>query len=365
MAKQKLDSLIYQAVRKLVDNVDGFLQGQGLQAQELPPSVLRTAADTLLNGFGQSNSVKTGCLFLVFYKVVCPSYNFTTLPVGYRGALGDKLLGAELKQRHITLGQVTAWGENIGAKGHQENFSLRTDARFGAFIQVVSQAPQSEVVKLSLYMAAKFAKSRMLPAVLPPLSPDVLSFVRAKALFKSLAEAEADGSIQQFLVAALLKVLRYKQNIDVITHNFHAADTYDSTAGDIEEFVEGKLLRAYEVTARPDWKNRLPDFRQKMDKAGLTKYIIIATNVNTDEELNEPAALALKIEAIERDIAVVDIMDFLTVMAAELSPEELQNALQEIYRLLTDDKLGGKYRHIETFTGIVGNWLDEVAAQAQ
>lgn len=60
----------------------------------------------------------------------------------------------------------------------------------------------------------------------------------------------------------------------------------------------------------------------------------------------------------------MDILDFLTVMAAELSPEELQNALQEVYRLLTDDKLGGKHRHIKTFTGIVGNWLDEVAAQA-
>ena len=360
MAKQKPDSLIRQAVISLIDTIDRFLQGNGLQTQELPPAHLRKAVDELFNG-KQSASVKTGCLFLAFHKIVNPAYLFDVIPKGARGPDGDKLLGAQLKHRYITFGQVTAWAENVGAKGNQGNFNLRTDGRFSPFINVISQASSGEVKKAALYMASLFAASQALPTVLPPLSAAALSFVRAKALFKRLAEAEAGGSIQQFLVAALLKVLRAKQSIRVETHNFNAADKFDGTAGDIEEFVEDKLLRAYEVTVRPDWKSRLPDFREKMDRAGLHKYIIIAAGVNSDEDLCEPAAMALTLEGVQRDIAVVDIMDFLTVMAAELSAIELQEAIKDVYKLLVTPSLGGKHAHIETYKHIVGKWLDSIA----
>lgn len=363
MAKEKTPNLIHEAVITLLTTIDRFLTGGGLEIHELPPSNLRKAVDNLLNG-KQSASVLTGCLFLTFYKVVNPSYTFDVIPVGSRGAVGDKLLGAELKHRYITLGQVTAWGENVGFKGNQSNFRLDTDSRFSSYIGIISQAENQDIEKAALYMASLFAASQALPALLPALSADTLTFARAKLLFKSLAYAEAGGSIQQFLVAALLKILRAKQNIRVETHNFNAADTYDGTAGDIEEFVDDKLLRAYEVTARPDWKNRLPDFRDKMDRAGLHKYIIIATNVNIDNELREPTAMALRIEAIQRDIAVVDIMDFFTWMAAELSPLELQQALQDVRDMLVNPKLGGKQAHTITYSTIVGDWLDSVAEAA-
>lgn len=358
MPLKKPASLIHAAVATALAAIDRFLAGGSLQADELPPPTLRQAVDELVAG--QKASVKTGCLFLTFYKVVNPAYAFDVIPIGSRGPVGDKLLGAELKRRYITHGQVTAWAENIGAKGNQANFKLATDQRFGGYVAAIAAATQTEVEQTALYMAALFAASQAVPALLPPLSADTLSFVRAKALFKSLAEAEAGGSIQQFLVAALLKVLRAKQSIRVETHNFNAADKFDNTAGDIEEFVEDKLLRAYEVTVRPDWKNRLPDFREKMDRAGLHKYIIIASGVNTDEELREPAAMALTLASTERDIAVVDIMDFLTVMAADLSAAELQEALQEVHKMLVTPSLGGKQTHIQTYVSIVGSWLDSI-----
>jgi len=117
----------------------------------------------------------------------------------------------------------------------------------------------------------------------------------------------------------------------------------------------------YEVTMRPDWKNRLQDFREKMDRFGLHKYIIIAANVNTDEDLREPAAMALTMEGVERDIAVVDIMDFLNWMAAELSAFELQRALQDVGDLLQTPKLGAKQGHIDTYMAVVTGWLGNVA----
>jgi len=364
MAKGLSESHVRAAVEVLLSFIDRFADPDaGLAADELPSRSLRKAVTDLLSG-RQSNSVVTGCLFLTFYKLVHPDYDFNSLPVGYRGQHGDKLLGAELKHRYITLGQVTAWGENIGAKGDQGNFNLRTDNRFGAFITAVSKADPGDIERTAVYMASLFAKSRTIPAVLPALSADTLSFVRAKALFQSLAEAESGGSIQQFLVAALLKVMRAKQGIIVKTHNFNAADKFDNTAGDVEEFIDGTLLRAYEVTMRPDWKNRLPDFRDKMDRVGLQKYIIIASAVNSDKSLCEPAAMALTLESVQRDIAVVDIMDFLTWMAAELSASELQEAIQEVYVLLQHPKLGGKQAHIETYAAVVGNWLDSVAEAA-
>jgi hypothetical protein len=320
---------------------------------------LRNAASNLLK---KSASVRVASLYLVFYKLIKPEYAFEAIPTASRGATGDKWLCANLKERHITLGDITSCFENIGSKGDQGNFNLGTDARFGEFITAARGASQEEIEKLAFYLASLFAESQKVPPVMPALGDDVLSFIRAKDLFKQLVETESGGFIPQFLVAALLKVLRAKQSIQVKTHNPNAADKYDRTAGDIEEFVEGKLLRAYEVTVRPDWKNRLPDFRAKMDLAGLKKYIILAAGVNADEELREPAAMAIRLDSVKRDLAVVDIMDFLTVMAAELSAVELRDAINETNTYLATPALGGKYQYITLFSELVGRWIDTATA---
>jgi hypothetical protein len=359
MARINTESLIYQAVTNTVGAIDRFLSGEGLHLSEVPAAKLRQSIDNLVGN--QSASVRTACLFLTFYKDIEPSYVFDSIPVGSRGAAGDKLLCGKLKERHITLSNITSYFENIGSKGNQGGFNLLTDPRFVGYTSLIKKAEPAEVKKAALYLASLFAASQKVPPALPALSADTLSYVRARILFKSLIEAESGGYIPQFLVASLLKQLRAKQNITVETHHPNAADRYDGTAGDIEEFIDGRLYRAYEVTVRDDWKNRLGDFKDKMDKAGLTKYIIIASGVNRDDELREPAAMALKIEPLHRDIAVMDIVDFTNVMCTELSAAELRQAVNGAHEMLVDQRLGGRYATTKLYTDLVGSWLDKMA----
>lgn len=115
----------------------------------------------------------------------------------------------------------------------------------------------------------------------------------------------------------------------VSTPNVHASDRFDTTAGDIEELLNGDLVRAYEVTVRTDWKNRVGDFRKKMDGANLAKYTIIASNVNRDDDLAEPADMIRFLAPYGRDMAVVDIFDFVNVFAMKLNSDELRRAVTQ------------------------------------
>ena len=134
------------------------------------------------------------------------------------------------------------------------------------------------------------------------------------------------------------------------------------TAGDIEEFFRGDLHRAYEVTVRPDWKNRVGDFKAKMDAFKLKKYTIVASNVGSDDDLAEPAEMIRFLEPYGRDIAVVDIHDFVNVFAMELTAEELRRAVNQTYSYLTTPSLCGRSDIITRFSAAVSKWLDSVAA---
>ncbi len=217
-----------------------------------------------------------------------------------------------------------------------------------------------ERVLAAEYMAARFAESRQVIAPLPPVGNDVLTYARARLLFYSLIAIPSEGNIQQFLVAALLQVHRARYGYEIRTHHVHASDKFDTTAGDIEELHDGNLLRAYEVTVRPDWKNRVGDFRAKMDQAGLKKYTIIASNVGTDEDLAEPASLIRFLHPYGRDIAVVDIYDFVNVFAMELSAEELRRAVNQTYSYLTTPSLCGRADIVGRFAKAVAGWLDHL-----
>lgn len=211
------------------------------------------------------------------------------------------------------------------------------------------------------YMAARFAESRQLVAPLPPVGDDVLTYARARLLFYALIEIPSEGNIQQFLIAALLQVHRARYGYEIKTHHVHASDKFDATAGDIEEFRDGNLLRAYEVTVRPDWKNRVGDFRAKMDQAGLKKYTIIASDVSSDEELAEPASMIRFLQPYGRDIAVVDIYDFVDVFAMELTADELRRSVNQTYSYLTTPSLCGRADVISRFSTAVTGWLDQVS----
>lgn len=346
--------LIERATRKAIERVDGFLAGESLG---LPSPKSRRIADAQLSH--RANSVRLASLFLAFYSTVDPQWDCVRVPVGTRGKHGDKLLAAELTNRQITLhNNITAFGENLGWKGNVASVSLSDDPKFREFSSFLQSADLHERQQLADFMAARFADSRQELRALPPVGEDVLTFAKAKDLFNRLIQVQSEGNIQQFLVAGLLTIHRRRYGIEVRTHHVHAADTYDRTPGDIVELRNGELLRAYEVTIRPDWKNRLPDFRKKMDAFGLSKYVIIASGVNSDEELAEPARLITFLRPQGRDIAVIDIHDFANVMAAELTAVEIRESVNTAFDLLSQPRLCGRSDIVKACVEVVFEWLD-------
>jgi hypothetical protein len=349
---------VEKAVARALERIDEFISGRTVN---LPTPPHRRACEELLDG--QAPSARTATLFLLFYWLVDPSWDCDSVPVGVRGGRGDKLLCEQLTDRNITLhGAITAYGENLGWKGNVRSVRLSRDPRFSDFFAKVLDArgQTAEVEKIADYFAQKFAESKREPQPLPPVGPDVLTFVRAKMLFNNLLALPSEGHIQQFLIAALLHEYRRRSSIEVTTHHPHAADKYDDTAGDIEERREGELVRAYEVTVRDDWQNRLSRFKKKMDDFKLSKYVIIAAGVNEDEEWRVPATMALKLEPYGRDIAVVDILDVVHFLAAELTPGELRAVVNKAFEYISDRKLSGRQDFKDAYIGAVRGWLDAV-----
>lgn len=350
--------LVERAVDDALARIDAFIEGERLAT--LPGPAARGALDAQL-GHG-SNSVRLASLFFAFYAAVDPRWDCNSIPTGIRGQYGDKRLATQLGLRNITLhNAITAFGENLGWKGNVTNSRLQNDVRFDRFSKALAGMSADDRPLAADYMAARFADSRKVIAPLPPVADDVLTYARARQLFYSLVAIPSEGNIQQFLVAALLYVHRQRYGYDIRTHHVHASDRFDTTAGDIEELLNGDLVRAYEVTVRPDWKNRVGDFRKKMDTAKLRKYTIIASDVNCDDDLAEPADMIRFLAPYERDIAVVDINDFVNVFAMELSADELRRAVTQMYSYLTTPSLCGRADIIERFCGAVAGWLDEVA----
>lgn len=349
--------LVEQTVSRVLTRIDAFIEGEKLAALPSPPA--RAAVDAQI-GHG-SNSVRLASLFLMFYAAVDPSWDGNTIPTGIRGQYGDKRLATELGLRNITLhNAITAFGENLGWKGNVTAARLQGDNRFDRFSRALADMDHDDRFRAADYMAAKYAESRRVIAPLPPVGDDVLTYARARQLFYALLAIPSEGNIQQFLIAALLHQHRARYGYEIRTHHVHASDKFDTTAGDIEELHGGELLRAYEVTVRPDWKNRVGDFRGKMDAAGLKKYTIIASNVNSDEELAEPASMIRFLEPYGRDIAVVDIHDFVDVFAMELAADELRRSVNQAYSYLTTPSLCGRADIIGRFSEAVAGWLDQI-----
>ena len=245
----------------------------------------------------------------------------------------------------------------MGSKGGQAEFRPLSDARYGPFLKAVAGAPVEQRTLIADYLAQRFAESRRTPTALPPVGADVLTFVRAKDLFQRLINTPSGGAIPQFLIAALLFVYRRRSGIRVVTHQVHASDTSDRVAGDVEEHKDGRLHRAYEVTVRTEWKARMSGFRAKMDQFGLSKYIIIAGGLNSDEEWSTPAKLALKIEPYGRDVAVIDIFDVVNFLATELTADELREAVNKGFDYLNDPGLCGRPAYIDRYREVVHDWL--------
>jgi hypothetical protein len=339
-----------------VGRIDAFLADDTLRTP-LPSRDQRRACEKQLT---QSGSIRLASLFLAFYALQDSAWDFHCVPTGVRGKYGDKLLAEQLSRRHITLHDaIVAFGENLGWKGNVREFDLSGDPRFKDFCASLQAATSSERSVMADYLTARFAESRRGAPPLPAVGDDVLTFARAKLLLSRLLALNTEGHVQQFIVSALLRVARAPFGIEVRTHHPHAADKFDRTAGDIEEFYQSRLVRAYEVTVRPDWRTRLSSFRSKMDRFGLDKYVIIAASVNKDDELRIPARLLAFLAPIERDIAVIDIEDFTNVFAAQMTARQLREAVNLAYEYLATPGLCGRVEFQEAYVAEVNEWLDD------
>lgn len=344
--KSNRNTYVERAVNRALARIDSFVGGGELQ--QLPASAHRRACDQVLQD--RSASARVAGLFLSFYRLEDPDWNLQTIPKGTRGKYGDKRLSNELSLRNLTLhSNITAFGENLGWKGDVDKVDLAAESHFAGWIAAILNAQGEEQKRIADYFASRFAQSRVVLKPLPPVGANVLTFVRAKRLFHTVLEIQSNGYIQQFLIAALLYEFRQNQGIEVLTHHPNAADKFDNTAGDIEEKAGGQLIRAYEITMRADWQNRIVDFRKKMDAAGLDKYTIIACGINRDGTWAIPVQMALALNAYERDIAVIDIEDVVNFLVAELTADELRRAVNRIFDYLNNPKLCGKSEYINVY----------------
>lgn len=348
---------VNQALDRFVERVDAFLGGATV---DLPAAENRRACELLLEK--QKASVIAASTFFAFYSLVNPIWDMSNPPTGFRGGHGDKRFKAELDARNLTLGNVVAFGENIGTKGNVSsgNLKLTDDQRFKDFLPKLLAADMTQRQKMADFLAMKFAESRRVTNPLPPVGEDVLTFARAKALFHTILATPSEGFIQQFMVYRLLKEHRKRYGFTVKTQHPHAADRSSRTAGDIEEHHRDTLIRAYEVTVRDDWKNRISSFKAKMDEYGLQKYVIIASDINGDPDWGEPANLITNVEKHGRDLAVIDILDFVHVFIAELTSDELRDVVNGIYEDLCNPKLGNKEPYKVAYKEVVEQWLDAI-----
>lgn len=354
MKKTSRNICVERAVESILNNVDSFIFGA--EIDKLPDTSVRGNLDSYFSGKG--GSVRIASLFFLSYSLEDPSWDKKSIPIGTRGKFGDKLLSSELTTRHVTFHKnITAFGENLGTKGNVRNFDLSSDPRFASFIGYLN-FPVDQKRTLFNYICSLLSDSRVVPKALPKLPGNYLTFARAVSLFSDLVLIPSEGHIQQFLVAAILHHHRARYGIEIATHHPHASDKFDKTYGDIEELLDGTLINAYEVTVREDWKNRLPDLRVKMTEAGLNKYVLIASNINTDEQLSDPKSLVNFTENAGFDLAIVDLSDFIRVFCSELKAKEIRDALNTCYEYLINPKLCGRNDIVSAYKKTVDQWID-------
>lgn len=346
---------VEDAVDLIIAQVDELASGGSLG--EPAPSTLKHIFDGALTY--QGGSVRLASVFFVAYSVTSSQWDFTSIPVGIRGGSGDKKLASALTERHVTFHKaITAFGENLGWKGNVREFDLSSDPRFASFLTSLKSLSVAKRKVLLAHAAWVLHSSRVVPQAMPALPGSYLSYARSLVLCEKLLSIPSEGHIQQFLVAGFLEIHRRRFSHRILTHHPHASDKFDGTKGDIEEFREYDLVAAYEVTARSDWKNRLPDFGKKVSEGKLAKYVIFATGVNADPLLS-PAEQLLKFAAkLPFDLAVVDLHDFFTVFCAELSRAELAEAFNRAYEMLCEPRLSGRPDFIALYRSAMDTWLD-------
>jgi hypothetical protein len=346
---------VEKAVDTIIRLVDKLSLGEALG--DPAPDNIKSLFDD--HAAKHKGSARLAAVFLLAYSLMDDVWDFKSVPTGTRGEYGDKKLAAALTDRHVTFhNAITAYGENLGWKGNVRNFDLSKDGRFWPFLSKLQQLTNLQRSLLLNHAAWRLFDSRIVPKALPPLPSNYLSYAKSLYLCEKLLNIPSEGHIQQFLVAAFLQVHRRRYGHQISTHHPHASDKFDGTLGDIEEFRDEYLVAAYEVTVRPDWKNRLPDFGKKVEAGKLPKYVIFASDVRADRDLCPAEHLVKFVGRLPYDLAVIDLKDFFSVFCAELSQPELGQAFNTAYQFLCEPALSGRHDFQQAFLSVTGEWME-------
>lgn len=346
---------VEHAVEIILDLLDEFIAGKKLVS--VPREKVKQEIDDFLNDIN-SGSVLLASTFLLAYSIVTDKYNFKDVPVGVRGKYGDKKLSNELNKRYVTIhNRIVAFGENLGWKGNVNNFNLFNDKRF-EILKVFSKLSHKEREILLTYIIWHFYDSIKKPKAIPRLHDSYLTYGRCVNLFDKIVRKRSEGYFPQFLVSAMLKIQR-RGTTTIRTHHPHAADKYDSAVGDIEEYYNGKLIAAYEVTVRPDWRNRIEGFRDKMYHNNLNKYVIIAGDIASNDSTNTVDSLLNFTERLGFDLAIVDLYEFIRVFVGDKTADQLIDVINTVYEYLLDDNLCGRIKLIDDYRKMIDKFIQE------
>jgi hypothetical protein len=339
MSAEKPVSGPAKAATFALDRIDSFKVGSP------PPAIdkdLRAAIDAMMGRANKSD--RPALLFLAAYKHLHPEHDADDVPSGWRPV--DKNLCVALTERGLTLhGNITSYAENMGIKGQASSFSLFSRKPLGDILKMM-QANKNAKAVLD-YVAWLFAQSYREEAEPVDLGKGYLTFIRAEQVCLELLGKPTQGHIQQFLIAALLTAYHSDPGWEVRTHHPHGSDKSDKTAGDVEVFDDSeKLVEAYEVTVRPDWKNRKADLRAKAEANRPAAYILVCERTG-DPDLEAPENLESFMTSVGGDIAVIDIRAFVSVLLVQLDSEGRKRALQTLQALVRDKDLCGVPDYID------------------
>jgi hypothetical protein len=251
---------------------------------------------------------------------------------------------------------ITSFGENMGSKGNAAGFNLFERPRLGLALRYFQDHPR-EVGSALAYVAQRFKDSFREPVGIAAPGADDLIFTKALKIADELIYTDSGGHFPQFLVAGLLKAFHEQLETGLVVRTNHpnASDKFGGAAGDVEVATAdaSKVLEGYEVTVRPDWKNRKPDLLKKMRAFGLLEYNVICLMEGEDAGLADPGKLHEYMAELGQDISVVDIRAFAAVMLQLLDRDHRKQAFAHVEEYVRDPKLSGVPEYVERLKAIL------------
>lgn len=290
---------------------------QALNDKDLARHLERTIANKRL-------SYRDLAIVQAAYAICQPGLDTTVRPEGARTV--SQRLSLFLKANHIKA--VEDAYQNVGK--NTDKLVREADADSDALLTWMASAKTSEIEAVFNYMCAWLAASARAILPLPEIDATMLTFGAVTRLVDALLGRPSGGAYEQFSVAALLEALvqQTSDGLRVETKHLNATDKSSATAGDVELRLGGRVIEAFEVTAK-SWETKIDGAVRKVREHDLRRFHIIARVPETDKD-----SLAQSLAALPVDVSVIDVSNFNQTCIAALDKVHRRIALMRLYELL-------------------------------